>query len=306
MNSIITFHNIDNCFWFERVILFLKSRYQFVPLEALYDLNSASDRPPHSCHISVDDGDRSFYDLILPVLLKHRVPASLFVSPKMCVTQSNFWFQEIEGYNQQQLKQLSADRLNLPLKALSKFSVSSILKGMPVRVIEKIVEQYQEMTSTCKKEFRNLSVEALRVIDKTGLVTIGAHTMTHPILKNEDDFSSEREIYDSVRELSTLLGHEISYFAYPNGIPALDFTEREVGYLRHIGIRLALTSESRHLASSDDLMKVPRIQISCNESIVSIRAKLILGSKWNSLKKLKLAGEYTERIQLMQIIRNKN
>jgi peptidoglycan/xylan/chitin deacetylase (PgdA/CDA1 family) len=306
MNSIITFHRIRNSLWFDDVICFLRSRYRFVPIESLRDFYSMSVCLTNTCHIAVDDGDKSFYDLIFPVLLKHRVPASLFVSPKSCVTKMNFWFQEIEGYDQLELKHLSAQALNVSLAELMKYSVTSILKSMPINQIDEVIRRYQQKTDTRKKDFQNITLDVLKVIDRSGLVSIGAHTMTHPILKNEDDSTCEHEITESINELSLLLAHEIRYFAYPNGIPVVDFTEREEGYLKSVGIQLAFTTESKHLSSADNVMRIPRIQISSDESIRSIKAKLFLGSKWNTLKKFKARGECRERGQLSRIAGNNN
>ncbi len=80
-------------------------------------------------------------------------------------------------------------------------------------------------------------------------MAVGAHTMNHPILKNEDDASSKFEIEASVGDLSTLLGSRVTTFAYPNGIPGMDFGEREVKLLGASGIRLAFTTEARHFAA---------------------------------------------------------
>jgi peptidoglycan/xylan/chitin deacetylase (PgdA/CDA1 family) len=306
MNSIITFHKITNSVWFDDVMSFLRSRYRFVPIESLRDFYLRSAYFTNTCHIAVDDGDRSFYDLIFPVLLKHQVPASLFISPKSCMTKTNFWFQEIDGYDQLELKRLSAQALNVSLSDLTKFSVTSILKIMPINQIDGVIRRYQQKTNTRNKEFQNITVDELRVIDRSGLVSIGAHTMTHPILKNEDDSTCEHEITESIDSLSSLLAHEIRYFAYPNGIPAVDFTEREERYLRRVGIQLAFTTESKHLSSADNTMRIPRIQISCDESIRLVKAKLFLGSKWNTIKKLKTGGEYSERKQLRQIAGSTN
>ena len=301
-NSVVTFHKITNGVWFENVICFLKSRYRLVSIESLHAFYAGVDCLTNSCHIAVDDGDRSFYEVIFPVLLKHRAPASLFVSPKTCITKTNFWFQEIEGYDQLELKRLSAETLNVSVADLMRHSVTTILKGMTIKQIKEVIRRYQQKAEIRGKGRQNITIDALREIDKSGLVSIGAHTLNHPILKNEDDSTCEHEISESVTQLSKVLKKEIRYFAYPNGIPALDFAEREVKCLRNIGIRLAFTTESRHLTLSDDLMQVPRIQISCNESILSIRAKLFLGSKWNTLKKIKMNGEYAERSKLRKLI----
>lgn len=306
MNCIITFHKIRNGLWFDDVVCFLKSRYRFVSIESLQGFYSKSACLTNTCHIAVDDGHKSFYDFIFPVLLKHRVPASLFVSPKSCRAKMNLWFQEIDGYDELELKRLSAQALNLPIPALAKYSVTSILKSMTVKQIGEVIGRYQQKTDTRKKEFQNITVDVLRNIDRSGLVSIGAHTMSHPILKNEDESSCEHEISDSIKELSSLLEHEIRYFAYPNGIPAVDFTEREERYLRSAGIQLAFTTESKHLSLADNKMRIPRIQVSSDESIWSVKAKLFLGSKWNTLRKWKPGGEWSERKQVRRIIGRDN
>jgi peptidoglycan/xylan/chitin deacetylase (PgdA/CDA1 family) len=299
MNNIITFHRVNHASWFENMICFLKSKYQLVPIESLHETKAVDPIELKSvCHLTIDDGDRSFYDVIFPVLKKHRVHATLFVSPRMCMEQTNFWFQEIKGYNHIELKRISADMLNMSLRSLMTFRADSILKGMPLSQIEEVIRRYQRVTNTAKKEGQNVTVNELKEIDQSGLVSIGAHTINHPILKNETDLQCQYEIAESVNELASILKHAIRYFAYPNGIPLLDFAEREEKLVRDIGIELAFTTESKGLSSTDNRMRIPRVQISSNERMLVVKGKLLLGSKWNTLKKLKTTGEYVERQRL--------
>ena len=97
--------------------------------------------------------------------------------------------------------------------------------------------------------------------------------MNHPILKNEDDASSKYEIEASVRELSTMLGETVSSFAYPNGIPGMDFDDREVRLLVASGIRMGFTTEARSLHQEDDRLRIPRIAVSDRERVGSMRAR---------------------------------
>lgn len=60
-----------------------------------------------------------------------------------------------------------------------------------------------------------LSVEEIRVLDQDPLCTIGAHTCNHARLRTEKE--SALDIQESKSFLESLLGHEISYFAYPFG-----------------------------------------------------------------------------------------
>ena len=49
------------------------------------------------------------------------------------------------------------------------------------------------------------------------LITIGSHTLTHPILTTLDPEALERELVDSRRRLEERLGREAAIFCYPNG-----------------------------------------------------------------------------------------
>ena len=110
---------------------------------------------------------------------------------------------------------------------------------MQINQIHEIIKQYREKNHTPKKLFQNMTVSNLKEVNQSGLVTIGAHTINHPVLKNENDVTSKYEINESINDLSGILNREIKYFSYPNGIPGIDFSERERTYLRESGIQLA-------------------------------------------------------------------
>ena len=301
MNKILNFHYVNNGVWFEQAVCYLKSRYEFISTENLYEFYQGRVSLKNSCHITIDDGDKSFYDVIFPILKKHRVPASIYVSPKICIEKSNYWFQEINGYNQLELKRIIADMTNIPLDFLIKFNTESILKTMQIIQIHEIIKRYREKTHTPAKSFQNMSVSNLKEVNHSGLVTVGAHTLNHPILKNEDDVTSEYEINGSVNELSSLLNCEVKYFTFPNGIPGLDFSEREKNYLKKSSIQLAFTTASKNISSSDDTMCIPRFSISDSENLSFFKTKLFAGSIWDTLTRLKPAGEYRERQKLIRI-----
>jgi peptidoglycan/xylan/chitin deacetylase (PgdA/CDA1 family) len=302
MNKIINFHQVDDSIWFDRVISLLKSKYELITIDSLRNYYLKTENMKNICHITVDDGDKSFYEVMFPVLKKHKVPASIYVSPKICTDQLNYWFQEVEGYDQIRLKGIIADFLNMPASALSKYNTDTILKTMQICQIHEIIRSYQKITRTGKKVFQNMTVSNLKEVDQSGLVTIGAHTINHPILSNENDASSKYEISESISELSNILNHDINYFAYPNGIPMLDFTEREMCCLRNYGIQLALTTESNNISASDNRMSIPRFGISSSERIPLFKTKLLLGAIWNTFSRLKPTGEYRNRKNINRLI----
>lgn len=301
MNKIINFHQVNDHDWFDNMVCYLKSKYVFITTEVLDEFYQDRINLKNSCHITIDDGDKSFYDVIFPVLKKHNVPASIYVSPKICTERSNYWFQEINGYNQLELKRIISDMTKISLNYLIKFSSESILKTMQINQIHEIIKRYREKTHSPEKPFQNMTVAQLKEVEQSGLVTIGAHTINHPVLKNEDDVSSKYEINESINELSSLLNHGIKYFAYPNGIRGLDFSEREMNYLRKSNIQLAFTTESKNLSLTNSTMCIPRIAVSNSENMSFFKTKLFAGSLWDTFTKLKPTGEYRQRKKLNRI-----
>jgi len=125
----------------------------------------------------------------------------------------------------------------------------------------------------------------LQELHKSGLVSIGAHTLNHPILKNETDEVANKEIKSSIKGLSEILGEKVKYFAYPNGTPDLDFSEREQEWLKSLDIKLAFSTENRSFNRKDNPLSIPRNGIS-RGSCTFVKLKLLSGSKWTVLKRL--------------------
>lgn len=298
MTTVLLLHKVTDGDWFEELIGWLRRRFQLVPVEYISEYYAGARSSATACHITFDDGDTSFADVVLPVLKRQGVCASLFVSPKICVDGGNYWFQEIMGWDVVVARCIAARVLNVPGELLESYSVESILKAMPLRQINDVMSIYRNRPECRTRSNQNLSVNVLQEIAASGLVSIGAHTMGHPILANEDDAFCGYEIAASVRDLSRILGRPVEQFAYPNGIPGLDFGEREGKILRSCGIRLAFTTESRHLTGTDDTLRIPRIAISDGEMMRFVEAKIVLGSNWNRLKRIAGRGEYVERRRL--------
>jgi len=291
----MNFHAIDDPAWFESVIELLQSKYTLVELSFFDELNEG--KKGGHCHLTFDDEHKSFYSNAFPILKKYNVPASIYVSPKVMVDQSNFWFQEIAGYDQDVMIRILAKNLSIPLEVITEVPFKGILKGLPLRKIHEIISVYQKETRTFPKPCQNMNLEEVLETEKSGLVTVGAHTLNHPILRNETDEDCEKEISGSITQLAELLGHEIKYFAYPNGTPVVDFGEREKEYLKKNNIVLALSTETKYISKNDDKLAIPRFGLSFG-SMRFIKGKLMLGSYWDKLKPLLRYSETKSRKSL--------
>lgn len=302
MNRIINFHDVESKSWFESVLKILQKKYRLVSMEDIESAFYKKSKLVNACHITVDDGNRSFYENIYPVIKKNNVPATIFVSPYICQNKNNFWFQEIGFFNYNELMIIISEFLKTDITLLQKFPVTSILKTFDLERIWEVINIYKKKFNFNDLPFVNMDIETIKAISKEELITIGAHTMTHPILRNESDISSEKQIKNSIIELSKILGKEIRYFAYPNGTPDIDFGEREIGYLKEMNIKIAVSTDSRCFSDKDNPLSLPRFSIG-HGSDLFIKTKLFLGKHWEFLKKLKGKDEVKDRVRLKKLLK---
>jgi peptidoglycan/xylan/chitin deacetylase (PgdA/CDA1 family) len=301
MAVIINFHEINDQDWFENVVYFLKQQYKPVHLTDLINLYNSGSDLKGICHMTFDDGNKSFYNKIFPVLKKMKFPATTFISPYAAKKQVNFWFMEIENYDKNKLLGIVSDITGAEVKAIKGYPVVDILKCLRIEIIWTIINHYKKRFTPEAKSCQNMTVDEVREVTNSGLVTIGAHTMKHPILANEEDSVSKEEITSSLNELADIIGRETRYFAYPNGIPGLDFGQREVNTLKEINCVLSFMTSSGNFRLDTDIMKIPRYGISSGDRTCYIKSKLLLGSNWSRLSKLKPGNEFSNRRTLLKI-----
>lgn len=94
--------------------------------------------------------------------------------------------------------------------------------------------------------FRPMQWAEVRAAESRGLVTFGAHTVTHPILSQAGDAQVRHELEESWRRLREEVRHAQPVFGYPNG-RAGDYGSREIAILRELGFVGALGVQERYL-----------------------------------------------------------
>ena len=83
-----------------------------------------------------------------------------------------------------------------------------------------------------------MSVGEVRLLSDDGLVEIGAHSMSHPILHRADHAVQVEEIRGSREKLESWTCKPVRAFAYPNG----DFTSETIELVSQAGYCCAFTT----------------------------------------------------------------
>ncbi len=111
-----------------------------------------------------------------------------------------------------------------------------------------------------------LSKEMVKVMDASGLVTIGAHTQHHVFLTRVSQQKREQEIRGSKIDLEHIVGHEVTSFAYPYGAisPTIKAEVQTVGF----DLGFWIQAGSQHVSSSRYQLR--RIRVLDREDIVPL------------------------------------
>ena len=104
-----------------------------------------------------------------------------------------------------------------------------------------------------------LSWEDIAELDRHPLISIGAHTDTHPVLTRRAPWTAYHEMKESKRTIEEVVGHPVRHFSYPYG--RNNFVVRFLA--RRAGFRWAFTTETRCPEDIDDCdpMALPRPEL---------------------------------------------
>ena len=262
-NVVLTFHNVTDSTWFEKTIRILSKFYSFGSLDNLYERlnkNNQCKMPTEMCYITFDDGERTVYENVYPIIKKYNIPIALFVSPYIVKNGGSFWFQR--------LRQIDDSKVEL----------------MKVHSLAEINRQIDKMDADGQTNVdSNINLKMFNEMLNSGLVSFGAHTQHHPILRNENDEISKREIEQSIIELKQLTHKNVDYFAYPNGSKN-DYSLREIDFLRRSGIKMAFTTNYGS-ADNKDMYQINRIGIT-NGNTLHILLKVMCPHLFFFIKRL--------------------
>ncbi|MFZ2487605.1 MAG: polysaccharide deacetylase family protein [Anaerolineae bacterium] len=290
-NVVLTFHRVESATWFAAALETVGRFYRFVDADDLHAFLYAGRRLNGACHVTFDDGDRTFADVALPELTRRNIPASLFVAPDVLTGTRAYWFQELQHVRRHvddaMIRRQLAVQLGRSPEALAGYTVAALFKTLPLTGMWQALDALEETHGLSPAPASNLTLAEVAALDQHPLVTIGAHSLTHPVLANETSDEAARQIAGSVAQLAARLGRPVRTFAYPNGAAGLDYNRREQALLRAAGVELAFTTDAGYVRQRSDPLALPRVGFSGTpgETPVWIATKVLLAPWWDRLRR---------------------
>lgn len=234
---------------FNEVMGWVAKWFTVLPLEQAAARLQEGSLPAAAAVITFDDGYADNLTQALPILQRHGLNATFFISTGF-LDGGRMWNDSIiEAIRATRLEQLDADMLGLGALPLADIeerrrAVPQLLtaaKHLPSAQRTEIVDEIVRRCGVALPTDLMLTSAQLRALRDAGM-TIGAHTVSHPILAVTAEKEAEREIRQGKEHLENLLDQPIRLFAYPNGKPGCDYRPLHVDMVRKLGFEAAVST----------------------------------------------------------------
>jgi peptidoglycan/xylan/chitin deacetylase (PgdA/CDA1 family) len=215
--------------------------------------------------ITFDDGYANNLEIAAPILNRLGLPATFFIATGFSSGGMMFNDKLISVFRSARGNELDLSAHNLGRWQIGSPQARSASLGEVIRKVKHLnyadrealvnaivleskanIEPHPMMTSDHVKALSGLGFE------------IGAHTVSHPILRELSDKDAEHEIRASRTQLQALTGQKIEMFAYPNGRPGEDYDLRHTKMVKEAGFLGAVSTIPGTASRNDDLYQIPR------------------------------------------------
>jgi peptidoglycan/xylan/chitin deacetylase (PgdA/CDA1 family) len=265
-----------------------------VPLQYLAQQLRNDLLPPRSVVVTLDDGYADNLFNARPVLEGCGVPASVFVTAGHLENRVEFWWDELDrlllqpgtlptdlhvtlrGRTHRWLMDGAAnytddasqrdgdwhiERSDDPSPRHYAYrSLYRLLHGASPRDRQLMLDQLRRQaraTCTPRTSHRTLTTDELTQLSSSPLISIGSHTVTHPVLARLTPSEQRSEIQGSKDFLEAIVGKPIASFAYPHG----SWTAATVGIVRDAQFSCACSSQSDAVWANANRFQLPRIVV---------------------------------------------
>ncbi|MCP5157222.1 MAG: polysaccharide deacetylase family protein [Ectothiorhodospiraceae bacterium] len=220
--------------------------------------------PARTVCITFDDGYVDNLEVAAPILRSLGIPATVFVATDF-LERGIMWNDRIiEAVRRHDAALLDLDDLGLgrhdtTTMASRRRAVETLLaatKHRPLSERDAIVASLEARCGTGPSRLMMVPAQ-VRELRRCG-VSIGAHTIRHPILRAMAADEARTEIAGSKRQLEALLDEEVALFAYPNGRPGDDYDPVHVEMVREAGYTAAVSTTPGVVSVSSARFELPR------------------------------------------------
>jgi len=285
--------SVDPQFFAEHLQVLRDCAYP-VKLKDLIDLlGKGGDLRSESVAVTFDDGYSDNLYSAKPVLERYEIPATVFLATGYLGSNREFWWDELDRFLLQpgllpatlqltlgdtpttwelgetahyddaafqQHRTWKAEQEAPSSRQTLYRSLWGSMQRMPEAERQEALASVMAWAGALPESrpfFRPMTPQEVVTLADGGLIEVGAHTVTHPVLSSLPAIRQKEEIQRSKETVEDIVGYNISNFAYPYG----DFNPESVAVLRECGFTSACSTAPSGVQKGNDLFQLPRIHV---------------------------------------------
>lgn len=267
---------------FDKQMMYLKKNYNVVSLEqALEYLNSASNKLDNSIVITFDDAYADNYEYAYPILKKHGLAATVFVSTSFIGEKRMFWWDMlVDMLERTQKKTVDFSFLGREYKfkldrekQKTFYLIAHLFKRSTPEEQETLTGILRGVFAVNEKValFACLSWEQIREMSEHN-ITFGSHTHSHISLSSVLNGQLQEELIKSKEMLELNIKQRVTALAYPYGEQD-DFDKDPVALVAQAGYRCALTMLQGPVYCGDNAFTLRRVGVGGNDTVSAFKLK---------------------------------
>lgn len=212
----------------------------------------AGELPPGAVAITFDDGYADNLLNAAPLLVAAGIPATMFLSTRAIVDQSEFWWDQIEqALITNTIDRSAFDEWCVRLRVMSSAEREESLAALAQR---------SGASRTPRPSHRPLTSAEVTTLASQPGITVGAHTQNHPSLAGLPGDIQHQEIAESKRVLEQMLGTPVTSFAYPFG-GQHDISGETRAAARVAGMTIACSTIGGRVRRATNPLSIPRVLV---------------------------------------------
>jgi peptidoglycan/xylan/chitin deacetylase (PgdA/CDA1 family) len=290
---------------FEAQIIWLKREHEIITPTRLRTEREGFGRP--KVLLTFDDGFRNNWNVAVPVLRRHGVPATFFISSRHSQPGEYLWFvylralrDHFKGHGfrfQGEYQRMSDGYRDKTVRRLLDILIA--LRPHPAAmydVIKKDLPPLEEFVNPqdIASKYAGMTAEQVRELASDPLFSIGVHTVDHPLLSRCAREEAIRQVSECRAWLENISGKQCRWIAYPGG----DYNHEILNICREAGLLGGFAVNPKFDSSSP--WEMPRVGVYCR-NLALLELKVALGTALTTSWLLRAYSNMRARIRQPEI-----
>jgi peptidoglycan/xylan/chitin deacetylase (PgdA/CDA1 family) len=195
--------------------------------------------PARPVLITFDDGYRSVFELARPILLQHKIPATMFICSEPVRRQRLFWFDAV-------------------MRARGEMAFAELRDQADAQWRQAAEED--DTPADAMPQIAPMTEAQVRQLAADGF-TIGVHTASHARLARSPVDVQRHELASCRATLEAWTGRPVTSVAYPFGAPHRDYNQETLAIAESLGFAAGFTTHGAFARPSEPALERSRFVV---------------------------------------------